>query len=161
MGRRSPAAAQACAPPSLPGRYGHPPFSGRWAAPLLHPHGPSPCPPTGSLLDGEARARTRTIYLPFGAVPMFPRVLADGPFSLRAASDAPASGGPASGVCCALSICATLGPDGALDGYEVTPSAVRVTHRLTYDEADADIALGPGGAAHPELQRLYEAARLR
>ena len=32
--------------------------------------------------------------------------------------------------------------------------------RLTYEEADADIALGPG-AQHQELQLLYEAARLR
>jgi exoribonuclease-2 len=89
---------------------------------------------------------------------MFPRALADGPFSLRAAPDgAPGGGAP---VCCALSVGATLAPDGRLDGYEVTPSLVRVTHKLTYDEADADIALGPG-AANPELQRLYEAARLR
>lgn len=34
-------------------------------------------------LDQEARRRARTLYLPTRIVPMFPRQLADGPFSLR------------------------------------------------------------------------------
>jgi exoribonuclease R len=114
---------------------------------------------TGSVVDAEARARTRTLYLPFGSIPMFPAVLAEGAFSLRAAEDgADAASAPA---CCALSVGATLAGDGSLSGYEVVPSFVKVTNRLTYDEADADIALGPEGCAHEDLQSIYQAARLR
>ena len=88
---------------------------------------------------------------------MYPRALAEGAFSLGSSG----GGGGGSAPCCALSVGVTLAPDGALDGYEVTPSLVRVTAALTYDEADADLALGPGGCAHAPLQDLYEAARLR
>lgn len=117
---------------------------------------PPPCPhtPAGSELDLEARARGRTLYLPFGSIPMYPRALAEGPFSLGSSAG---GGAP----CCALSVGVTLAPDGGLDGWEVTPSLVRVTAALTYDEADADLALGPGGCAHAPLQALYEAARAR
>lgn len=129
-------------------------------------------------MDLEARARTRTLYLPFGSIPMFPKCLAEGLFSLRAAAaaaeastlggDASSSGSSGNGgdggecapKCCALSIGATLNEDGSLADFEVTPSYVRVRHRLTYDEADDDIALGPM-ARLPQLQQLYEAARLR
>ncbi len=37
----------------------------------------------GSALDLAGRERGRTLYLPWGSVPMFPRQLAEGPFSLR------------------------------------------------------------------------------
>lgn len=107
----------------------------------------------GAAVDEEARSRSRTLYLPFGSVPMFPHCLAEGAFSLRAAG-----GG---GACCALSFGATLDASGALSSCDVAPSLVSVTHRLTYAEADADIALGPGGCAHGDLQVLYEAARVR
>ena len=39
----------------------------RWVAP-------------GSPLDAEARARSKSLYLPTGVVPMFPKCLAEGPF---------------------------------------------------------------------------------
>ena len=38
----------------------------------------------GDTLDSEARRRSRTLYLPWGYVPMFSRELARGPFSLLA-----------------------------------------------------------------------------
>jgi exoribonuclease-2 len=105
-------------------------------------------------LELEARARTRTLYWPFGAAPMFPKALAEGPFSLT-----PAAG---DGVCDALSICVTLTDEGGLEQLvQVTPSRIRVTHQLTYDEADADLALGPDMCEHPDLQLLCEASRLR
>lgn len=119
---------------------------------------PLPPPLAGGIIDAEARARTRTLYLPFGAVPMFPEALAEAAFSLGA------GGGDSDGrppLNCALSIGVALSEDGAIGSYEVVPSLVRVGHPLTYDEADADIALGPGGCAHPELQALYGLARLR
>lgn len=128
------------------------------------PHGtPSTASPphAGTAIDAEARARTRTLYLPQGAVPMFPEALAEGAFSLGAAdaSKPTASGGAP--LDCALSIGIELSEDGAIALYEVVPSLVRVTNRMTYDEADADIALGPGACSHPALQALYGLARLR
>jgi exoribonuclease-2 len=112
----------------------------------------------GSAVDRAARERTRTLYLPFGSVPMFPDCLAEGAFSLRSGGGDDADAAP---VCCALSLSATLGSDGALKDYEFTPSLVRVTNSVTYDEADADLALGPEGCRYPELQQLFELARLR
>jgi exoribonuclease-2 len=37
----------------------------------------------GSALVAQARDRSRTLYFPWGSCPMFPRVLAEGPFSLQ------------------------------------------------------------------------------
>jgi len=116
----------------------------------------------GSPVDLEARGRTRTLYLPFGSVPMFPECLSEGAFSLRSSGgEAGQSAGAEAPICCALSVSATLDADGALQHYEFTPSYIQVTHRVTYDEADADLALGPEGCNHRELQQLYEIARLR
>ena len=58
-------------PPPPPGHRIHVADPTRW----LHP---------GDALDSEARRRSRTLYLPWGYVPMFPRELARGPFSLLA-----------------------------------------------------------------------------
>ena len=123
----------------------------------------------GSPLDLEARARARTLYLPFGSVPMFPAALAEGPFSLGSGAGGAEGGGessggergPASADCCALSVAVELDADGAIAAFEIAPSTIRVAHRLTYDAADADLALGPEGCRHADLQALYAAARLR
>lgn len=123
----------------------------------------------GSGLEEEARLRQRTLYMPWGFVPMFPASLASSLFSLTnqpiAASSAAAGGGsdgeaPDTG-CCAMSVGAELAPDGSLSNWEITPSLIRVTHSLTYDEADEDLLAGPEGARHPQLQQLYEAATAR
>ena len=95
---------------------------------------------------------------------MFPRCLAEGPFSLGAVSSGSSSSGPASESVTsdALSICVTLGDDGSLGQLvKLCPSRVRVSHQLTYDEADADLGLGPGLCSHEDLQLMYGAARLR
>lgn len=99
---------------------------------------------------------------------MFPKSLAEGLFSLRAGNSSSSNGKPPAGtastqgdVCCAISMCVTLADDGSLDTWQVVPSLLRVSHRLTYEEADADIALGPGACQHQVLQQLYEAARAR
>ncbi|KAG2484219.1 hypothetical protein HYH03_016954 [Edaphochlamys debaryana] len=83
----------------------------------------------GSSLDLNGRRRSRTLYLPWGSVPMFPRALAEGPFSLRAGE-----------VCDALSVGVELLPDGSLQRPTVAPSRVRVSHKLTYEAADAALA---------------------
>jgi exoribonuclease-2 len=117
---------------------------------------------TGDLLDVEARTRTRSLYFPFGSVPMFPRCLAEGPFSLGNPSSSSSSSGSDAGACDALSICITLSDDGSLqEVVKLTPSRVRVSHHMVYDEVDADLGMGPGLCQHEDLQLLYEAARLR
>ncbi|EFJ50853.1 hypothetical protein VOLCADRAFT_103637 [Volvox carteri f. nagariensis] len=83
----------------------------------------------GSNLDMAGRDRIRTLYLPWGSVPMFPRQLAEGPFSLREGQ-----------VCDAMSVCVRLNKDGSLERPRVVPSRVRVNHKLTYDQADAVLA---------------------
>ncbi|GLC44119.1 hypothetical protein PLESTM_001558100, partial [Pleodorina starrii] len=89
----------------------------------------------GSGLDAAGAGRTRTLYLPWGSLPMFPRVLAEGPFSLREGQ-----------VCDAMSVCVVLGRDGSLQRPRVVPSRVRVSHKLTYDQADAVLAAAAAAA---------------
>lgn len=103
----------------------------------------------GGPLDLAARKRTRTLYLPWTNITMFPKALAEGGFSLLPG-----------GVRPALSVGASLGPDGSLVDPKVVPSLVRVTHCLTYQQADHQIALGPD-ADPPELAQLFLMSRLR
>ncbi|GIL47259.1 hypothetical protein Vafri_4119 [Volvox africanus] len=90
----------------------------------------------GSNLDVAGRERIRTLYLPWGSVPMFPRQLAEGPFSLREGQ-----------VCDAMSVCVLLDKDGSLERPRVVPSRVRVSHKLTYDQADAVLEAAASTAA--------------
>jgi len=122
----------------------------RWVAP-------------GSGLDGEARSRTRTLYFPWGAVPMFPATLAEELFSLTNKADQQhgAATSSSSGSCCAISVGVQLDEEGGLASWEVSPSVISIDGRLTYDDADEDLALGPDSCKHPELQLLYQAARAR
>lgn len=120
----------------------------------------------GDVLEAEACRRTRSLYFPFGSVPMFPHCLAEGAFSLGAdassSSSDDSSNSSSSSVCDALSVCVTLTADGALGQLvQLCPSRVRVTHRLTYDQVDADLGLGPGLCLYEDLQHAFEAARLR
>ncbi|KXZ48125.1 hypothetical protein GPECTOR_30g221 [Gonium pectorale] len=100
----------------------------------------------GSGLDLAGRERTRTLYLPWGSVPMFPRCLAEGPFSLR--------GGE---VCDAMSVGVVLGRDGSLSQPIVTPSRVRVSHKLTYDQADGLLAAAEAAEAGTAAEAAAEA----
>uniref|UniRef100_A0A383WAQ3 RNB domain-containing protein n=1 Tax=Tetradesmus obliquus TaxID=3088 RepID=A0A383WAQ3_TETOB len=133
-------------------------------APLLWVHVADPTRwlTPGDMLDAEARSRSRSLYFPWGAVPMFPRSLAEGPFSLGSSSSSEDGQQQQQQECCAFSVCASLNDDGSLGQLvSLGPSTIRVQHRLTYDEVDADLGLGPGMCQHEQLQALYEAARLR
>jgi hypothetical protein len=93
------------------------------------------CPGLGDMLDAEARSRSRSLYFPWGAVPMFPRSLAEGPFSLGSSSSKDGQQQPQQQECCAFSVCASLNEDGSLGQLtSLGPSTIRVQHRLTYDE---------------------------
>ncbi|KAL4445906.1 hypothetical protein ABPG77_009105 [Micractinium sp. CCAP 211/92] len=102
-------------------------------------------------LAQEAANRSKSLYLPTGMIPMFPKCLAEGPFSLRA-------GIPTA----AISVGAQVGPDGALvaDSVEVVPTNVAPARRLTYIDAD-DIFEHCSQEEEGELFELLQIAQLR
>lgn len=105
----------------------------------------------GGGLDLEARRRTTSLYLPTGMIPMFPKTLSEGPFSLRQGQR-----------CAALSVGIVLGEDGSvlLDRLEVVPSTITPSRRLTYDTADEMYEECPE-EMEPDLFDLLKAAQLR
>jgi exoribonuclease II len=114
----------------------------------VHIADPSRWLTAGDVLDLEARRRSTTVYLPTGMVPMFPAELATGPMSLVQGQ-----------VCCALSFGILLDAEGGIADFEIAPSLIKPTYRLTY--ADVDEMLELGIEAEAELQALSAAARRR
>lgn len=55
---------------------------------------------------------------------------------------------------------AVLKSDGSLSEYQVAATKVKVSHKLTYEKADALLAQGTG-CEHTELRVLREAATVR
>ena len=102
----------------------------------------------GDELDLEARRRTTTVYLPTGMVPMFPTELATGPMSLLQGK-----------VCCALSFGVILDESGAVKEYQIHPTLIKPTYRLTYDDVDEMLQLGI--TAEPEIHELFKWAMVR
>lgn len=99
------------------------------------------------MLDAEARSRSRSLYFPWGAVPMFPRSLAEGPFSLGSSSSSEDGQQQQQQECCAFSVCASLNDDGSLAQLvSLGPSTIRVQHRLTYDEVSITGTTYPAAA---------------
>ncbi len=95
----------------------------------------------GDELDLEARRRTTTVYLPTGAVSMFPTDLATGPMSLIQGQ-----------VCCALSFGVILDTTGAVLDYSIHTSLIKPTYRLTYEDVDEILSLGV--EAEPEIAAI-------
>jgi exoribonuclease-2 len=102
----------------------------------------------GDGLDLEARRRCTTIYLPTGMIPMFPSELATGPMSLVQGR-----------VCCALSFGVVLNGQGGVQEYEVHPSQIKPTYRLTYEDVDEMLEIGV--TAEPELEAIARWANKR
>lgn len=102
----------------------------------------------GDELDLEARRRSTSLYLPTGMIPMFPTVLATGPMSLRQGK-----------LCAALSFGIVLDETGAVADYQIHPSVIEPTYRLSYEDADEMLALGI--TAEPEIAELWESASQR
>jgi len=102
----------------------------------------------GDDLDLEARRRATTVYLPTGSIPMFPDELATGPMSLVQGQ-----------LCCAMSFGVILAEDGSVESFEICPSTVKPTYRLTYEDVDEMLSLGI--EAEAELEVLDRAARSR
>eukprot|EP00536_Pseudo-nitzschia_multiseries_P006680 jgi/Psemu1/318962/estExt_fgenesh1_pm.C_1450023 len=99
-----------------------------------------------------ARRRATSVYLPGKSIPMMPNRVSQQILSLRAQTDV-----------CALSLGVELNDDGSIieDSIIVTPSTVRVTYRLTYDDADEMLEDGIGYNEEWELGQLYTAAQQR
>lgn len=91
----------------------------------IHIADPSRWVEVDDVLDHEARRRATTVYLPTGIIPMFPAELATGPMSLVEGQ-----------VCCALSFGIILAESGEVQEYEICPSLIRPTYRLSYDDVD-------------------------
>ncbi|HEY9642948.1 MAG TPA: ribonuclease R family protein [Coleofasciculaceae cyanobacterium] len=102
----------------------------------------------GDELDLEARRRCTTVYLPTGMIPMFPPELATGPMSLIQGK-----------VCTALSFGVVLDELGEVESYEICPSLVKPTYRLTYEDVDEILQLGV--RAEPELEAIATWAKRR
>lgn len=102
--------------------------------------------PPGGLLDREAAARTSTLYIPEGKVPMLPPAIAYDAASLRAGVDRTA-----------LAFSYEVRPDGHIIGFEVVRAWIHVDRQLDYDTTDALLAGAPDDpAAH--LLRTAKAA---
>jgi exoribonuclease II len=99
-------------------------------------------------LDLEARRRSTTVYLPTGAVSMFPLELATGPMSLVQGRE-----------CCALSFGVILDETGAVQDYAIHTSSIKITYRLTYDDVAEMMDWNVQG--EPELEAIALWAKRR
>lgn len=99
-----------------------------------------------------ARKRVTSLYLPTGSLPMFPPAVSRELMSLHANRD-----------CCALSMSIELNDDGSinLESLAVSPSLIRVTYRLTYDDVDEMLEEGIGYKEEWELGALLDASLKR
>nr|WP_238718031.1 ribonuclease R family protein [Petrachloros mirabilis] len=102
----------------------------------------------GDPLDLEAQGRGTTVYLPTGMIPMFPRELSTGPMSLNQGQQR-----------CALSFGIDLDETGEVEGFEIAPSTIKPTYRLSYE--DVDEMLGLDLQDEPELMQLAQWAGVR
>ncbi|GFH19157.1 RNB domain-containing protein, partial [Haematococcus lacustris] len=92
-------------------------------------------PGVEQLLESARSRGGRSLYFPWGNAPMFPRCLSEGPFSLRQHKEVEV-----------LSFGAVLRSDGSLADLCVSPARVRVTHKLTYQQADQLLATAQGAS---------------
>jgi len=101
----------------------------------------------GDPLDQAAVDRPLSLYLPTTTVMMFPERLSCDLASLSEGQ-----------LRAALSFRVTFGPDGTIEDWEFAGAQVRISRRLSYDDADALLAAPAGslGSALTELLRLSE-----
>ncbi len=104
----------------------------------------------GSPLDKSALARGTSLYLPSGNFPMLPPLVGEDKASLRAGALRPA-----------LSFFVQVDPAGRLQPQRIARSLVRVTHRLSYAEADHALHDADLAACGPTLRRLADLTRQR
>lgn len=108
-------------------------------------------PPDSDLFE-TARRRITSLYLPHGSISMFPTTVGTDLMSLKANQDV-----------CALSLGVELNDDGSIDesSLVVTPSLIRVSYRLTYDDVNEMLEEGIAYSEEWELGTLLMAATKR
>ncbi len=108
--------------------------------------------PRGSKLLEIARQRITSLYLPLGSIFMFPSSVSSDLMALKTHRDS-----------YALSLAVELNEDGSVDpdSLMLTPSIIRVTYRLTYDEVDEMLEEGIGYHEEWELGALLAEAKKR
>ena len=121
--------------------------AGAWRL-WIHVADPGRLVRAGDPLDLEARRRATSLYLSRGMLPMFPPVLATGPFSLRAGHR-----------CAAWSLWVELDDDGAIRSHGVERTWIQPRYRLSYDDADVLIELAP--PQERQLERLHALMQCR
>ena len=82
----------------------------------------------GSHLDKEAAERSTSIYLPEGTIPMFPPLLSEDALSLVDGQNR-----------LAISIIIHFDHSYEVTEYDIFPSIIKVRHRYTYTQSDAQI----------------------
>ncbi|MDD2903657.1 MAG: ribonuclease R [Syntrophales bacterium] len=107
---------------------------------LVQPHTP---------LDQEAQERATSIYLPEMRLPMLPEEISENILSLLAGEERPA-----------LSFLVSLSPDAEILDWEIRPSQIRVSQRLTYQEVDGLLGQDPLLANLSRLTELLKERRL-
>jgi ribonuclease R len=105
----------------------------------------------GSIVDGDARARTTSVYLPGRTVPMLPRRLSEDLLSLVEGADRPV-----------LVAELRIDVEGRVTSVDVHEAVIRSTARLTYDAVtrflDSGEAAAVPAATHATLRLLRAAA---
>ncbi|MBI4643061.1 MAG: VacB/RNase II family 3'-5' exoribonuclease [Deltaproteobacteria bacterium] len=102
-----------------------------------------------TFLDREAQERATSIYLPEHRLPMLPEEISEDILSLLAGKERPA-----------LSFLVNLSPEAEIQDWEIRPSRIRVTERLTYQEVDGLLPQEPRLAALSRLTTLLKERRL-
>ena len=108
-------------------------------------------PPDSDLFE-IARRRVTSLYLPTGSIAMFPTIVGSDLMSLKVNEDVRA-----------LSLGVELNDDGSLNESTiiVTPSLIKISYRLTYDEVDEMLEEGIGYNEEWEIGALLMAAKKR
>ena len=115
---------------------------------LVHIADPGAGLTVGSPMEAEARSRATSIYLPTRRIPMLPEAVSEDRFSLVAGE-----------VRAVLTYVARLDAAGEVVSSRIEARSIRVSHRLSYDEADA--ALASRASLGEDVDHLlHELARL-
>jgi len=100
-------------------------------------------------LDREAEQRVSSIYLPDDRISMFPPVLSEGAFSLKAGEDR-----------LAVSFLLKMDAEGNVLERRIVPSVVRIREQLTYHDVDSRLSADTGLSTLFELARKMRQKRL-